>query len=127
MKIFKFGGASVKDANAVKNVANILNKFINEQLIVVVSAMGKTTNALEKLTNAYFHKTENSEQILEEIKSYHFNITEQLLHNKQHPFFDELENLFIELKWAIEDEPTAKYNDFYKNYFSLLKRNRCKK
>jgi len=119
MKIFKFGGASVKDANGVKNVEFILNKFSNEKLIVVVSAMGKTTNALERLTKAYFHKTENSEQILEEIKSYHFNIAEQLLPNKQHPFFDELENLFVELKWAIEDEPTAKYNQEYDQIVSM--------
>jgi aspartate kinase len=119
MKIFKFGGASVKDTNAVKNVASILNKFANEQLIVVVSAMGKTTNALEKLVDDYFYRKGNPEQILEEIKLYHFNITEQLLTNKQHPFFDELENLFVELKWAIEDEPTAKYNQEYDQIVSM--------
>ncbi len=113
MKIFKFGGASVKDAIAVKNVASILNKFTNEQLIIVVSAMGKTTNALERLAEAYFYKKGNAEQILEEIKAYHFGIAEQLIPNKQHPFFDELENLFVEIKWAIEAVPTAKYNQEY--------------
>ena len=119
MKVFKFGGASVKDANAVKNVAFILNKYVNEQIIVVISAMGKTTNALERLTDAYFYKKDNAEQILDEIKSYHIKIAEQLLPNKKHPFFDELENLFVEIKWAIEDEPTAKYNQEYDQIVSM--------
>ncbi len=59
MKVFKFGGASVKDANGVKNVATILKRFPNENIVVVVSAMGKITNALERLTDAYFYASEN--------------------------------------------------------------------
>jgi aspartate kinase len=54
MKVFKFGGASVKDATSVKNVAAILNEYKQEQLFVVISAMGKTTNALEEFTNALY-------------------------------------------------------------------------
>ena len=69
MQIFKFGGASVKDAEGVKNVAEVLKQFSNQKICVVISAMGKTTNALEKLANAYFYKTDNAELILEEIKS----------------------------------------------------------
>ncbi len=71
MKIFKFGGASVKDAAAVKNVLSILKLFPGEPLGVVISAMGKTTNALEKVTNAYYHKQEDTVQSLEEIRKYH--------------------------------------------------------
>ena len=69
MKVFKFGGASVKDANAVKNVATILNRFPNENIIVVISAMGKITNALERLTDAYFFKKEDAIVVLSEIKT----------------------------------------------------------
>jgi aspartate kinase len=119
MKIFKFGGASVKDANAVKNVASILNNYSNDELIVVVSAMGKITNALEKLAEAYFYKRGNAEQILEEIKQFHFKLAEDLIATKEHPFFDELENLFVEIKWAIEDEPTGKYNQEYDQIVSM--------
>jgi aspartate kinase len=68
MKVFKFGGASVKDANAVKNVATILNRFPNENIIVVISAMGKITNALERLTDAYFFKKGDATSVLSEIK-----------------------------------------------------------
>ena len=56
MLVFKFGGASVKDANAVKNLVKIVHGYKNEKLVVVVSAMGKTTNAMEKILHAYFHK-----------------------------------------------------------------------
>ena len=119
MKIFKFGGASVKDAAAVKNVVTILNRFPNENIIVVVSAMGKTTNALERLTDAFFYKKENTNEILTEIKKYHFDILEQLFGNKNHPIFDELNNTFVELEWAIEDEPTHSYNHEYDQIVSM--------
>ena len=55
MQVFKFGGASVKDAEAVKNVAEILKKYAVKETIVVVSAMGKTTNGLEELVNSFFY------------------------------------------------------------------------
>ena len=54
MKIFKFGGASVKDADGVKNLLNVVNKKADKNIIIVVSAMGKTTNALEKIVSNYF-------------------------------------------------------------------------
>ena len=57
MQVFKFGGVSVKDANSIKNVANILKNKANEQTVVVISAMGKMTNKLEELVNAYFYKS----------------------------------------------------------------------
>ena len=119
MKVFKFGGASVKDANAVKNVATILNRFPNENIIVVISAMGKITNALERLTDACFFKKGDSSSVLSEIKKYHFDILNQLFENKNHPIFDELNNTFVELEWAIEDEPTHEYNHEYDQIVSM--------
>ncbi|MBL7888975.1 MAG: aspartate kinase [Bacteroidia bacterium] len=119
MKVFKFGGASVKDANAVKNVGRILNLFPNEDIIVVISAMGKVTNALERLTDAFFYKKENAADVLNEIKKYHFDIVDQLFSNKQHSIYDELNNTFVELEWAIEDEPTHSYNHEYDQIVSM--------
>jgi aspartate kinase len=119
MKVFKFGGASVKDANAVKNVATILNRFPNENIIVVISAMGKITNALERLTDAYFFKKGDATSVLSEIKNYHFDILNQLFENKNHPIFNELNNTFVELEWAIEDEPTHEYNHEYDQIVSM--------
>ena len=72
MKVFKFGGASVKDAAAVKNVSAILARYPNQKLVVVVSAMGKTTNALEELLTLHLTRSEAVFQKLEEIKSFVF-------------------------------------------------------
>src|SRR4051812_4139195 len=99
MKIFKFGGASVKDAEAVKNVAGILKQFPNDQIIVVLSAMGKMTNALERLMDAFYYQKGNAASVLEEIRRFHFDILEQLFPDKNHPIHTELHNTFIELEW----------------------------
>src|SRR6201987_1588871 len=112
MKVFKFGGASVKDAAAVKNAASIVKHYLGE-LVIVVSAMGKTTNNLERLTNAFFYKKENPETILEEIKTFHLNILKDLFPNPAHAIYFQIENDFVELQWAIEDEPSYSYNHEY--------------
>ncbi len=119
MQVFKFGGASVKDASAVKNVGDVLKFFPQEKLCIVISAMGKTTNALERLTDAFFHKKENAEEILEEIKSFHISICKELFPNMNHPIYNELENTFVELHWAIEDEPTHGYDFEYDQIVSM--------
>src|ERR1043165_6524607 len=100
MKVFKFGGASVRDAKSVKNVADILKFFPGEEIIVVVSAMGKTTNALERLADAIFYKKENAAAVLDEIKKYHFDIIAELFPDKSHPVYNEISNTFVELDWA---------------------------
>jgi aspartate kinase len=119
MQVFKFGGASVKDADGVKNVAEVLKQFPNEKLCVVISAMGKTTNALERLTKAFFYITENAEEILEEIKQAHYAICKNLFTNPSHPIYTDLENTFVELHWAIEDEPTHGYDFEYDQIVSI--------
>lgn len=119
MKIFKFGGASVKDDAAVRNLAAIVKSYANEQLIVVISAMGKTTNALERLTDAFFYKKGNAETILQEIKDYHFGIIEKLFPDKNHPAYTDIHNTFVELEWAIEDQPTHAYDCEYDQIVSV--------
>jgi len=126
MKVFKFGGASVKDAEAVKNVATILKQYPNENIVVVVSAMGKMTNALERLTNAFFYAGENktseknsASAILEEIKKYHFDIIEQLFPDKHHAIYNEINNAFVELDWAIEEKPSHCYEHEYDQIVSI--------
>lgn len=125
MKVFKFGGASVKDANGVKNVGAILKRYPNENIVVVVSAMGKVTNALERLTDAYFYASEKKQDqedavsVLNEIKKYHFDIIEQLFPDKNHPIYNEINNAFVELDWAIEEEPTHSYDHEYDQIVSI--------
>ena len=77
MKVFKFGGASVGNVESIKNVGNIISEYSGQPLIVVVSAMGKTTNALEKLADAFF-KGEPTPQLFEGIRQYHYQIITEL-------------------------------------------------
>jgi aspartate kinase len=113
MRVFKFGGASVKDASAVKNVANVLSLFKNEQLLVVVSAMGKTTNALENLATAYYKKQKTKNTIYKEIKTFHDGIIAGLLKNKNSHAYDDIENLFIELECLLETKPEGTFDYNY--------------
>lgn len=118
MKVFKFGGASVKDAAAVKNAGEILKQFEGEQLVVVISAMGKTTNELEKAVNAYYNKTGEALSILEEIKSFHEGIMGELFANEEHEVYQKVNNLFVEIEWAIDDAPRG-YNFNYDQIVSF--------
>jgi aspartate kinase len=113
MKVFKFGGASVKDAIAVKNAASIVKKFPGEKILIVVSAMGKTTNNLERLVNAFFYGNDDPVKILEEIRQFHLDIMKQLFPNANHSVYNLIENDFVELQWAIEDKPSYSYNHEY--------------
>lgn len=118
MKVFKFGGASVKDAAAVKNAGEILKQFSGEPLVVVISAMGKTTNGLEKVVNACFKKTGEALSILEEIKNFHEKIMEELFINSKHAVYEKVNNLFVEIEWVIEDEPRS-YDFIYDQIVSF--------
>jgi aspartate kinase len=119
LKVFKFGGASVKDATAVRNAASIIKQYPGDQLLIVVSAMGKITNKLEQLADAFFYRKENAEQIYDEIKQFHLDILKELFPNTAHPVYAELENDFVELLWAIEDEPGHSYNHHYDQVVSM--------
>ncbi|KHJ38412.1 lysine-sensitive aspartokinase 3 [Pedobacter glucosidilyticus] len=119
MEVFKFGGASVKDADGIKNLGFILQKNLDKQLLVVISAMGKTTNALEKLTKSYFDNKDDVFDILEEIKAYHFGVIDQLFEDKNAKVFDEINNTFVEIEWVIEDEPQDEFNFIYDQIVSV--------
>ncbi|MFI5220951.1 MAG: aspartate kinase [Bacteroidia bacterium] len=113
MKVFKFGGASVKNADAVKNVAGVLQLYQNDELLIVVSAMGKTTNALETLARAYFNKDKQKNKIYKEIKTFHDEVIDGLLKNKSSHAYDDIENLFIELECMLETKPESTFDCVY--------------
>ncbi|MET4081872.1 aspartate kinase [Pedobacter sp. UYP30] len=111
MEVFKFGGASVKDAAGVRNLANIVKDYKVAELLIVVSAMGKMTNRLEDLTQAYLSKTENLNVIFEEVKNFHFNLIDELFEGNHHAVYDDVANTFVEIDWLLEDAPDG--NDAY--------------
>jgi aspartate kinase len=119
MKVFKFGGASVKDAAAVKNVANIIKGYPTDKLVVVISAMGKTTNALEEVAKAFFYKNADAKEKLQVVIDYHSNILHGLFDDKKHPVFDDVNGLISALDWALEDEPIKDYDFEYDQIVSV--------
>ena len=104
-QVYKFGGASVKDAQGVRNLGDILKKYAPENLLVVVSAMGKTTNALEELNEAYMAGDSRTTALFEAIKTYHWSIVTDLFPDSTHPIYDDLANTFVEIDWILEETP----------------------
>ena len=98
MKIFKFGGASVKDAQGVKNVTTVLKKTGEKNVVVVVSAMGKMTNALEEVVTAHLAKNDTLKEHLLAVETYHYDILKELFPNLQHVIFSTIAGLFDQLK-----------------------------
>jgi aspartate kinase len=114
MIVFKFGGASVKSAKAVKNVADILKRYHEDQIVIVVSAMGKTTNAMEVIADHYFHKRKQElKKAVEERKKYHQEIVDELFPEKGHPFHAEFSSIFEELEARLSRDPTLHYDFDY--------------
>jgi aspartate kinase len=112
MRIYKFGGASVKDASGVKNVAQIIAERGKNDLLVVVSAMGKTTNSLEKLISAAYNKSAEVSELLLSVKMTHLSIVKELFNEDEVMYFNEIENLFLELECMIENEQLLEDYDF---------------
>lgn len=112
MKIFKFGGASVKDAEGVKNVAKIIQSEGNSDTLVVISAMGKITNAFEEVIDAYYHKSEELPSKLNFIDAYHKNIMNALF-DKNDAVYQEIDILFGELGWFLARNTSQRYNYVY--------------
>jgi len=119
MDIFKFGGASVKDANGVKNLANIVRDYKKDELLIVISAMGKITNKLEELTKAYLSQSDDTHAIFDEIKHFHFKIIEELFQGNANPVYNEVANTFVEIDWLIEDEPDSNSDYIYDQIVSI--------
>lgn len=120
MKVFKFGGASVKDAASVENVKHIISLFREEELLIVISAMGKTTNAMEEIVQHYFEgNTAESIKVMEERKAFHFSIMQELFSNEEHPIFDEITYIFADLQEKLEEAPSANFDFEYDQIVSL--------
>jgi aspartate kinase len=105
MEVYKFGGASVKDAHSVKNAASILSHASEtSNYLVVISAMGKTTNHLEQVVDAYLSSSSSLPSLLKDLEENHHSICKDLFPEK-HPVFEKLNNLFAELQWNLEEQP----------------------
>ncbi|HCY81986.1 MAG TPA: aspartate kinase [Xanthomarina gelatinilytica] len=113
MQVFKFGGASVKDAKGVKNLVNVLNKTGYKNTLVVVSAMGKTTNALENVIANYFDNKGELQSSLQEVIKFHNGILLDLFDNEQHAVYKKITALFNELTAFMDRNKSPDYNFVY--------------
>ncbi|MFM2393188.1 MAG: hypothetical protein RLZZ546_1170 [Bacteroidota bacterium] len=118
MNVFKFGGASVKDAEGFNNVSEIVNHFRNQKLAIVVSATGKSTNALEEVVKAFFKQDGTAFEKLDLVKNNHFQIIENLNISKEEALQD-INDLFVEIDWIIEERPEDSFDYVYDQIVSI--------
>jgi len=113
MRIFKFGGASVKNAEGVKNLVKVLSETGHENTLLVVSAMGKTTNAMEAIVNAYFEDEGQIKPTLQETIDFHNEILLHLFKNSKHPIFEKVKSLFDEVSGFLAWNKSPNYSFVY--------------
>ena len=114
MKVFKFGGASVNSVDRIKKLGDILRLYPNEKILVIVSAIGKTTNALEKVTDAFYNKRkEDALQLFEQIKQQHLITAKFLLITHYLPCEKKLKDFFTEVEWLLHDKPVREFDYYY--------------
>ena len=114
MQVFKFGGASVNSVERIKKVAAIVRSFSGQKILIVISAMGKTTNALEKVAEAFFNnQKEQSLQLFEQVKQQHLTTAKYLLVKNYLACEQQLKDFFTEVEWLLHDKPVRDYDYYY--------------
>lgn len=119
MKVFKFGGASVKDAQGIENVFNVLQKVGHENVLLVISAMGKTTNALEVVVKNYMDKSAELQSSIQEVKKYHNQILLDLFEEETHEVFFAVNKLFADLESFLKNNKSPNYSFVYDQVVSM--------
>ena len=119
MKIFKFGGASVKDAESIKNVASVLNYTGYDNTIIVVSAIGKTTNLLEKLVKDYVSKSVNLKNTFHELIDSHLKILNELDFNKNSKLIIDVKKIIQKIKFFLDNNKSPNYDFIYDQVVSF--------
>lgn len=110
MKVFKFGGASVNSADRIRNIKNILQSYAHDKLLIVISAMGKTTNALEEVVHAFYNQEKNKAlQLFQIIKQDHLALAKELCDQP----VAQLNDLFTEVEWLLHDKPVREFDYYY--------------
>lgn len=119
MRVFKFGGASVKDAEGIKNVYDVLQQVGFDDVLLVVSAMGKTTNALEVMIKNYFEKSAELQSSVQDVKKYHNQILLDLFEDDKNAVFGAINQLFSDLESFLKNNKSPNYNFVYDQIVSF--------
>jgi aspartate kinase len=114
MKVFKFGGASVSTTERIELIRDICKKHPDEKLLVVISAMGKTTNALEKVVAAFFDANRDEAlQLFDAIKNAHTDVAKAILKDRYEFYYPGLQDIFTEVEWLLHDKPVREFDYYY--------------
>lgn len=114
MKIFKFGGASVNSVDRIKNLSSIIAAHKQDQLVIIISAMGKTTNGLEKVAEAFFRgDKEEALQLFTVVKNQHLTTAKYLLVLQYNECVQQLNDFFTEVEWLLHDKPVRNFDYYY--------------
>jgi aspartate kinase len=120
MKVFKFGGASVNSVERIQNISRILQGYRDQKILIVVSAIGKTTNSLEKVAEAFFAGN-NTEalQLFRQVKRIHLDLAKYLLVKTALKAEERLESFFTEAEWLLHDKAVRDYDYYYDQIVSI--------
>lgn len=114
MKVFKFGGAATNSPERIQNITNIVRRQGDEPLVVIISAMGKITNALEKVADAFFKgNKEDALQLFAVVKQQHLTSAKYLLVTEFNVCLSQLNDFFTEVEWLLHDNPVRTYDYYY--------------
>ena len=114
MKVFKFGGTSINSVERIKNAGDIIKSFNGEKLLIIISAMGKTTNALEKVVDAFFEgRKEDALQLFQQVKESHLNMLKYLVTLNWQEAENRFTDFFTEVEWLLHDKPVREYDYYY--------------
>jgi len=114
MKVFKFGGASAASVDKIKNIASIVRLYEGEQLVIIISAMGKTTNALEKVVESFYAgKKDEALQLFDVVKNQHLTTAKYLLVTHFNECLSQLVDFFTEVEWLLHDNPVREFDYYY--------------
>ncbi len=114
MKVFKFGGASVNSVERIKNLAGIVSSYSGEPLVIIISAMGKTTNGLEKVVESFYEgRKEEALSLFEVIKQQHLTTAKYLLVTQFNECLEKLTDFFTEVEWLLHDKPVRELDYYY--------------
>ncbi|MCU0394725.1 MAG: aspartate kinase [Chitinophagaceae bacterium] len=114
MQVHKFGGASLGTIDRIRNVAHIIREHTQRPSLIVISAMGKTTNALEKVAEAFFDgRRDDALALFHQVKQQHINTAKYLLVLHYNACVEQLNNFFTEAEWLLHDRPVRDYDYYY--------------
>lgn len=114
MKVFKFGGASVNNVERIQNLAAIVKQYEKDPLVIIISAMGKTTNGLEKVTDAFYAgKQEDALRLFAVVKEHHITTAKYLLVTRFNACLTQLTDFFTEIEWLLHDKPVREFDYYY--------------